>query len=87
MFCGRDLGMHPLYHNEICYSLQKSHAAGVGLFFPILGQYGSSTRSEVLPGILALSCPMPVRMGADSANFIKLAISIVDDPDYRPPKP
>ena len=83
----RAIERRPLSRNEYSYCFSEDRNDGLGLFMPIPGQFGSSTRTEIVPGILALSYGLPIKLGADSANFIKMANRIIKDPYYTPPKP
>ena len=82
----RNTNAHPLHKNEYEATFDEVVDGGLGLFCPVPGQLNSSTRTEIVPGILSCSCPYQIKLGADSANFILLANKIIADPFWKPPK-
>ena len=74
---GRDLQVLPLSQAERELAHHEQDADGVTLYTAIGGYGGSSTRTELAAGILAISCSGPVHLGTDSAAFKEKADSIL----------
>ena len=86
-WANRDFEAHPLTDVERDFCSRAKVADGYAFYLHVPGQFGSSTRTEIVPGILSMYNTMQVKMGADSANYIRMANKIIADPLYKPPKP
>ncbi len=69
----RQLSEHPLSTPEIELAFHTEHTAGVRLFTRIGGFSGSSTRTELAAGIVAVSAHGPVHIASDSRVFVDSA--------------
>ena len=83
----RDLCKYPFSNNELDYTIHAPWEGGVGCYGPIPGTFCSSTRTELIPGLMSLSCGFPVKLGADNLNFVRTAQKILADPEFKPKKP
>ena len=97
----RDILTSPLQPNEVAecridepegspYTVHcVNHPEGKGIILHhfIPGCYCSSTRAEIYPVILALSCRRAIRLATDSANMLRQLTLLIDNPFYKPSKP
>ena len=74
---GRKLRGHPLSEPEIELAYVTEHDRGIRLFTRIGGFAGSSTRTELAAGIIAISSHGPMHIGSDSKVFVDFANTIV----------
>ena len=70
---------HPLSEGEQQLAHHKASEDGIRLCTPIGGYAGSSTRTELAAGILAISAHGPVHIGSDSQVFVDGANQILSD--------
>ena len=64
---------HPLSSAEKDLAIAEQTKDGVRLFIKIGGYNGSSTRTELAAGIVAICAPGPVHIGSDSEAFVNQA--------------
>ena len=76
---GRQLHKHKISRGEAELAYASEEADGVRLATNIGGYSGSSTRTELAAGILALLNHGPVHLGSDSAAFVNRAQQLVLD--------
>ena len=75
---GRILHHQPLSEAESILGIPTQEAEGLGLAVAIIGFGGSSTRSEIAAGIIAMAADCQVNIGTDSQAFQERANSIID---------
>ena len=69
----------PMSSGEYDMALSQSSAEGVCLYTRIGGHNGSSTRTELAAGIIALCAHGPVHIGSDSKAFVDTANQYMRD--------
>ena len=75
----RDLAEHPLTANEQSFSHHKVPSDGsVSLFGCLKGQRASSTRSEIMAGIIGAAGPGAIHQATDSMSYCKKVNKLLD---------
>ena len=67
----------PLTHDEYEMAEWRQEPEGLTLFTKIGGYTGSSTRTELAAGILAISAHGPIHLASDSQAFVKAANKLI----------